>query len=90
MSGKPLPLEGQEWNDIRNEKINLNGLEGYTKELIELIIKMMSKDPSVRPSAEQILDEYFLSPKEIELRSLKRENKELKEELEKLKIRLLH
>lgn len=85
MCNRQLPLHGEEWLNIRQGKINTEEIVNYSKELKELVLLMMQHDPTKRPSATQILDEYLLSPEEIVIRELRMENEELRKELEKLK-----
>jgi serine/threonine protein kinase len=85
MRNRPLPLNGDEWHDIREGRADLKGLESYSKELIELILLMLQNNPVERPSAEKILDEYLLSPEQIEIKQLKMENELLKQEIARLK-----
>jgi len=85
MRNRPLPLNGDEWHDIREGRADLKGLESYSKELIELILLMLQSNPIERPSAEKILNEYLLSPEQIEIKQLKMENELLKQEIARLK-----
>ena len=88
MSNKALPLNGEEWINIREGKINLEELKDFSNELKEVVLLMIQHDPSLRPSAEKILDAYLPSQEEMEIRDLKAENNKLKEEIENLKIKL--
>jgi serine/threonine protein kinase len=85
MRGRPLPSCGDERVSIREGKINVEEIANYSKELKELVLLMMQHDPTARPSAVQILNEYLLSPEEMEIRNLKAENEKLRKELERLK-----
>jgi len=85
MRNRELPSRGEEWVNIREAKINTEEITNYSKELRELVLLMMKHDPTTRPSAAQILDEYLLSPEEMVIRNLRAENEDLRREIEKLK-----
>lgn len=87
MRNRPLPLNGDEWHDVREGRVDLKGLESYSKELTELILLMLRNNPVERPSAEKILSEYLLSPEQVEIKQLKMENELLKKEVERFKAR---
>ncbi len=84
MRSRPLPLNGEEWVDTRNGKVDTSELVAYSQELKEAILAMMQPDPAHRPSAELILDQYLPSPEQVEIKYLRRENERLKNELETL------
>jgi len=89
MRNKPLPLNGEEWQDIRNGKADFTGLKLYSYELQELISRTLLKDPIERPSATEILTKYLPSPEELEIRNLKAENRRLKLELADLQSKII-
>ena len=61
LRGSPLPKNGPEWHEIRNGKIEIPIVFSY--KIKKCVMKMMSRNPFDRPSAEDLLDEYFLSDK---------------------------
>lgn len=67
--GKTLPKNGPEWQDIRHGRIKIPF--GYSYAIRKAIEIMMSRDPEKRPSAAQLLDEYFVSDKEKEIKKWK-------------------
>eukprot|EP00581_Thalassiosira_minuscula_P003968 CAMPEP_0183747186 /NCGR_PEP_ID=MMETSP0737-20130205/67137_1 /TAXON_ID=385413 /ORGANISM="Thalassiosira miniscula, Strain CCMP1093" /LENGTH=804 /DNA_ID=CAMNT_0025982895 /DNA_START=182 /DNA_END=2593 /DNA_ORIENTATION=+ len=58
-SGQPLPLCGQEWQDLRNGKVP--PLPGTMPALNAIIREMMHPDPKKRPSATELLSREILS-----------------------------
>jgi len=51
--GRPLPMNGQEWQDIRSNR--LLPLPSTSPELEQIIRQMMNSEPQNRPSATQLL-----------------------------------
>lgn len=60
--GRPLPSDGQEWQNIRNAVFSPLQHTSYELELI--IKQMMHPDPSQRPSASELLKRRPLLSKE--------------------------
>ncbi|CAB3233594.1 unnamed protein product [Arctia plantaginis] len=58
--GGPLPKNGQEWQDIREGK--LPDLPNLSRELNQLIKKMVDPEPQVRPSAARLRRHPLLHP----------------------------
>ena len=81
--GHPLPLNGEEWHDIRNG--NLKEIPGYSVELQALLAQMVHPDPAMRPTAVQLVNHSLLCP------NIKSSNAQLRLELhnEKLKNEML-
>ena len=71
--GKPLPKNGNEWHELRSD--DLPPFPGVPKELNDLIKRMISREPSRRPSAYAILREKVIYP------SFQLTRAELKEQL---------
>ncbi|KAG7171061.1 Wee1-like protein kinase-like [Homarus americanus] len=70
--GEPLPLNGDEWHAIRNGE--LQPLPGYSMELQLLLKQMVEVDPTVRPTASQLVYHPTLCPATIMSRAqLRRE-----------------
>lgn len=83
--GRELPGSGDEWNDIRNDK--LDQLEGTHPELKRYIAEMMHSDPSKRPTAKELLTrEFLLSDQEKQLLAQRRQVQELEEQLRKAQL----
>ena len=85
MRNKPLLLNGEEWIDIRNGRVDLQDLTPYSNDLKEAILLMLRPNPAERPSAEAILEKYLPSPEQLEIKYLQNENERLKKEIEYLK-----
>lgn len=85
--GRELPGSGDEWNDIRNDK--LDQLEGTHPELKRYIAEMMHPDPSKRPTAKELLTrEFLLSDQEKQLLAQRRQVQELEEQLRKTQLQV--
>lgn len=85
--GRELPGSGDEWNDIRNDK--LDQLEGTHPELKRYISEMMHSDPSKRPTAKELLTrEFLLSDQEKQLLAQRRQVQELEEQLRKAQLQV--
>ena len=85
--GRELPGSGDEWNDIRNDK--LDQLEGTHPELKRYIAEMMHSDPSKRPAAKELLTrEFLLSDQEKQLLAQRRQVQELEEQLRKAQLQV--
>jgi len=83
--GRELPGSGDEWNDIRNDK--LDELNGTHPELKRYIADMMHSDPSKRPTAEELLTrEFLLSDQEKQLLAQRRQVQELEEQLRRAQL----
>ena len=78
MRNAPLPLNGEEWLDIRNGRIDTPSLAGYSHDLRTAILSMLHPNPAQRPSAAEVLGKYLPSPEEAEIRHLRQENARLK------------
>ena len=50
-----LEAEGEEWHRLRDGHLPLDDLTQYSRELVELLTRMMSSDPEDRPSCSDIL-----------------------------------
>ena len=61
---KTLPLNGLEWHEIRDGK--LPELPSVSDQLLELLFKMISPIPEMRPSPATILKDRFLLSEEKE------------------------
>ncbi|KAK3882997.1 hypothetical protein Pcinc_012650 [Petrolisthes cinctipes] len=74
--GEPLPLNGEEWHAIRNGE--LQPLPGFSIEWQMLLKQMVQTDPTVRPTASQLVHHPTLCPPTVMSRAqLRRElNKE--------------
>lgn len=61
---RPLPCNGAEWQDLRDGKLNTELLAPTLQRvpLFEFLCRMVSEDPSVRPSCEEILRHPSLAP----------------------------
>ena len=78
--GRELPGCGDEWNDIRNGR--LDRLQGTHPDLKQYIAEMMHPDPSSRPTAKELLQrEHLLSDQQKQLLSQQRRLQELEEQL---------
>lgn len=71
--GRPLPMDGQEWQDIRAG--SLQPLHGTPYDMELIIKRMMHPDPNLRPSASELLKQKQL---------LSEEQKQLMEEKSKV------
>ena len=69
MRGTALPKNGQEWVDIRSGNVSVP--PGFSYKLRENVRKMIQKAPELRPSAEYLLEQVFVSEKQEELRRWK-------------------
>ncbi|XP_068223595.1 wee1-like protein kinase 2 [Palaemon carinicauda] len=58
--GKPLPLNGEEWHNIRNGE--LEHIPGYSMEFQKLLKHMVNADPAARPTAAQLVNHPALCP----------------------------
>ena len=61
-SGKELPMDGQEWHDLRNGIIPV--LPHAPSELYGMIKDMMNPEPMLRPSASSLLQRRQLLSEE--------------------------
>mmetsp|Transcript_24342 Transcript_24342/g.53096 ORF Transcript_24342/g.53096 Transcript_24342/m.53096 type:complete len:1261 (+) Transcript_24342:765-4547(+) len=78
--GRELPGCGDEWNDIR--KGRLDELRGTHPELKRYIYAMMHPDPTIRPTAKELLQkEHLLSGQQKQLLTQQRRLKELEDKL---------
>lgn len=70
MIGEELAKNGSKWQAIRYETEHLfkSFNSNFSESLKNLIRKMMDKNPSNRPSAEDILNEYLPTEQELELK----------------------
>ena len=90
-SAKLLPLNGEEWQDIRNG--TLAKIPGYSQEFQDLLRLMMHPKPEKRPTAREVIDllnfqnENVISPKSEkvfkELEEAKLKNAFLEQQLNK-------
>lgn len=100
-TGRPLPLNGQEWQDIRNGV--LPDIPGFSTGFQELLKLMVHQDPNMRPTATQLIDHELLLDegssstagasrgqlkRELELARLR--NEVLEKELQQAKYYLAH
>lgn len=60
LSGKPLPKNGNEWHELRSD--DLPSFPSVSKDLNDLVKRMISREPSNRPSAGAILREKVIYP----------------------------
>ena len=74
--GGALPKNGQEWHEIRNNK--LSKLERYSSDLNNLISDMVQSDPAKRLSSKELVEHPILCPTEEQSVALLR--KELQRE----------
>ena len=79
MRGRPLPKNGIEWHDARNERVSMP--TGFSYLLRKSVEKMMAKNPQDRPSAKSLLDQAFLSEKKKEIAKWKNYSKLLENKL---------
>ncbi|XP_076046860.1 wee1-like protein kinase 2 [Oratosquilla oratoria] len=58
--GQPLPLNGEEWHTIRSGELQVPA--GYSSDIFLLLQQMVHPEPTLRPTAAQIVHHHTLSP----------------------------
>eukprot|EP00742_Colponemidia_sp_Colp-10_P012747 GILJ01014348.1.p1 GENE.GILJ01014348.1~~GILJ01014348.1.p1 ORF type:complete len:517 (+),score=90.51 GILJ01014348.1:191-1741(+) len=60
MIGRPLPPNGDEWRDLRENRHHIESLPNYSTEFKQLIASMLHPDPEQRPSSSFLLHHPLL------------------------------
>jgi serine/threonine protein kinase len=55
MLGERLEAEGEEWHKLRDGFLPVDELRQFPPPLVELVARMLSSDPEIRPTCEEIL-----------------------------------
>lgn len=82
MNREPLPNNGPLWHSIRNGDFRINGL--YSSQIVGVVKDMLSRNPTNRPSAQEILQRILLSPTQTKLREAQSYIEELEARLAKI------
>ncbi|KAH9577360.1 Protein kinase domain [Trypanosoma melophagium] len=68
MSGEPLPHHGAPFLELRsNPPVEVLERRGYSKPLVDLVVALMSKEPTARPTAFDVLRFFQLPPQAPQL-----------------------
>lgn len=80
---KKLPSHGPEWHDIREGRLEIPG--DFSQQFKTTLKRMLSKDPTERPSAEELLSTILMSKHRLELKRYRNYTKFLEDRLEEMK-----
>lgn len=67
MEGARVQQNGDQWHDLREDRIFFSAPEKYSPQIREMICSMLSSDPSKRPTIDELLSSYLKSDQEKEI-----------------------
>lgn len=84
-TGYTIPMNGNDWHDLRNERLDILDNVTHLSDSFKKVIKIMLKrDPNQRPSVKELLTKYLPDKLEVALKWEKIERNLLKMEKESL------
>lgn len=88
--GYKIPVNGNDWQDLRNEKLyQLDQVEYLSPSFKKMVKLMMQRNPAQRPSAKELLTQFLPDKVNLELKWEKIEKNMLKDEKKALEGKLL-
>lgn len=72
MEGKRVPQNGDQWHDLREDRISFTYPEEFSDRTREMILSMLSSDPSKRPTINDLLTTDLMSDQEREIEMYKK------------------
>lgn len=72
MEGKRVAQNGDQWHDLREDRINFTYPEEFSERTRQMIVTMLSSDPSKRPSINELLTSELKSEEEREIEVYKK------------------
>ena len=71
MEGKRAEQRGDQWHDLREDRVKFSNSDNFSAKTKEMITWMLNSDPNKRPTIQQLLDKYLMSEQEKQFQLLK-------------------
>lgn len=72
MQGERVQPNGEQWHDLRENRVYFSKPEAYSEQTKEMIRAMLRSDPAARPSIDELLKTYLKSEEEIKIDNYKK------------------